>query len=239
VFVLRCQSASHLTCLVSFHQVTCHIQFIQSYKLHPYIHALIQSYIHTLILSHIHTFMHTQYVHNVIHAWLHQLPKVLFGYILSVGPQSSLNQATSSNKRTTCNHLISTFTNVLFPSLSDYGISSVSIPRIVGIRNVKCFNSPRCRITEDQNHHSLLCRITEYQVFHSLVYRITECQRVSSPGKSDDEASLNFYSLKCHSPFCRITECQKCHPSLSVQEMSLIKSISMVSSPVYLFKRCH
>ena len=67
VFVLRCQSASHPTYLVSFHRVACHIQFIQSYKLHPYIHAFIQSYIHTLILSHIHTLMRTQHTHGIIH----------------------------------------------------------------------------------------------------------------------------------------------------------------------------
>jgi hypothetical protein len=65
VFVLRCQSASHPTYLVSFHRVACHIQFIQSYKLHPYIHAFIQSYIHTLILSRIHTFIYTQHIHNI------------------------------------------------------------------------------------------------------------------------------------------------------------------------------
>jgi hypothetical protein len=71
VFVLRCQSTSHLTHLVSFHRVTCHIKFIQSCKLHNhmftqsyihiFIHSYIQSYIHTLILSHI----HTQHMHNI------------------------------------------------------------------------------------------------------------------------------------------------------------------------------
>jgi hypothetical protein len=44
-----------VSCLIKF---TCHIQFIQSYKL-----QLIHSYIHTLILSHIHTFMH-YYIHS-------------------------------------------------------------------------------------------------------------------------------------------------------------------------------
>jgi hypothetical protein len=67
VFVLRCQSTSHLTYLVSFHRVTCHIQFIQSCKLHnhifthSYIHTFTHSYVHTLILSHI----HTQHIHNI------------------------------------------------------------------------------------------------------------------------------------------------------------------------------
>jgi len=33
---------------------------------------------------------------------------------------------------------------------------------------------------------------------------------ISSPDMSDDETSLNFL-LKCHSPFCRMTKCQRCH----------------------------
>jgi len=60
VFVLRCQSTSHLTCLVSFHRVS---PIIYSYT--SYIHTFIQSYIHTLILSRIHTFMHTHHIHNI------------------------------------------------------------------------------------------------------------------------------------------------------------------------------
>jgi len=74
VFVLRCQSASHLTCFVSFHRVHLsyaiiqsysHLQFIQSYKSHSFI----QLYIHTLILSHINTYTtYTQYqfIHGCI-----------------------------------------------------------------------------------------------------------------------------------------------------------------------------
>jgi len=67
VFVLRCHSASHLTCCVSFHRVHLsyaiiqsynHLQFIQSNKSHSFI----QLYIHTWILSHINAYTtYTQY----------------------------------------------------------------------------------------------------------------------------------------------------------------------------------
>jgi hypothetical protein len=57
---------------------TCHVQFIQSYKLHSYIHTIIHSYIN------IFTYSHT----ISIHRWLHQSPKVLLGRILS--SQSSI-----------------------------------------------------------------------------------------------------------------------------------------------------
>jgi len=56
VFVLRCQSASNLTCLVSFHRVTCHVQFIWSFQSHSYIHAFIHQYFHMLIYTHIHAY---------------------------------------------------------------------------------------------------------------------------------------------------------------------------------------
>jgi len=70
VFVLRCQSTSHLTCLVSFHRVPRIIYnytIIQSYKVvHTSIQVtFIRTYIHTLILSRIHTLMHTQHIHNI------------------------------------------------------------------------------------------------------------------------------------------------------------------------------
>ena len=57
VFVLRCHSASHLTCFVSFHRVHLSYVIIQSYN-HPQFiqsnksHSFIQLYIHTWILSH-------------------------------------------------------------------------------------------------------------------------------------------------------------------------------------------
>jgi len=70
VFVLRCQSASHHTCFVSF--FTCHN------PVYTLIHSFIQSYIHTLILSHIHTSIHTQHIHNNIHAWLCLSSRTLF-----------------------------------------------------------------------------------------------------------------------------------------------------------------
>jgi len=91
VLVLRCQSASNLTCLVSFHRITCHMQFIWSFKSHSYIHAFIHLCTHTSILSCIHTFKHTQRTRTYtisIHTWLHQSPIVLFGRIPSV--QSSI-----------------------------------------------------------------------------------------------------------------------------------------------------
>ena len=52
VFVLRCQSASHLTCFVLFCQVTCH---------NP-VHTIIHSCIHTIIHSYVNTFTHS-YTH--------------------------------------------------------------------------------------------------------------------------------------------------------------------------------
>jgi len=70
VFVLRCHSASHLTCFVSFHQVHLsyaiiqsynHLQFIQSNKSPSFIH----SYNYTFIHEYFHTLMHTQHIHNI------------------------------------------------------------------------------------------------------------------------------------------------------------------------------
>jgi len=74
VFVLRCHSASNLTCFVSFHRVRMsyaitqsysHLQFIQSNKSHSFI----QLYAHTWILSHINAYTsYTQYqfIHGCI-----------------------------------------------------------------------------------------------------------------------------------------------------------------------------
>jgi hypothetical protein len=87
---------SYLSCLVSssYPSYTIYavmqVTFIHSYIHYPtvhsyinifthsYIHPFTQSYIHTLILSNIHTFMHTQYIHHIIHTWLHQSPIILF-----------------------------------------------------------------------------------------------------------------------------------------------------------------
>ena len=54
VFVLRCHSASHLTCFVSFHRVHLSYAIIQLYSHTNHIH----SYIHTIIHSYINTFTH-------------------------------------------------------------------------------------------------------------------------------------------------------------------------------------
>jgi hypothetical protein len=79
VFVLRYQSASHLTYPVSFHRVACHIQFIQSYKLHPYIHScihtIIHSYINTVMYSYIH--IYTTYTQHHSHM-ITLVTKILF-----------------------------------------------------------------------------------------------------------------------------------------------------------------
>jgi len=67
-----------ITCLVLFYRVTCHMQFIQSYKLHPYIHTFIQpyslychtSYTHTSIHSYNNTvYSRTGYIHTLIHSF--------------------------------------------------------------------------------------------------------------------------------------------------------------------------
>jgi len=99
VFALWRQSPSNLICLALFHRVTCHMQFIWSFKSHSYIHTFIHSYIHTFIhscihasiLSYIHTFKRAQHTRTYtisIHTWLHRSPRVLFGRIPSV--QSSI-----------------------------------------------------------------------------------------------------------------------------------------------------
>jgi hypothetical protein len=165
VFVLRRQSTSHLTCLVSFHRVTCPIQFYtvtQVTSIHSYIHMFIHSYI---ILSH----MHTQHIHHIIHTWLHQSLKVLFGCILS--GRSSLN----------------------------FYLIKCIIPRFVGLQNFKCFHSPLCRITEFQVFqfpaffglqnvkcfNSPFCRIMEFQVFQFPTLSDYGISRISFPGLSN------------------------------------------------------
>ena len=90
VFVLRYQSASNLTCPVSSHRVTCHIQFIWSFKSHSCIHASTHQYYHIFTHSNVHNaHVHTQYqfTHNCIsrlesclvvsHQFSHQLFQVV------------------------------------------------------------------------------------------------------------------------------------------------------------------
>jgi len=105
VFVLRCQSTSHLTCFVSFHRVhpsyaiiqSCSpLQFIQSYKSHSFIH----SHHYTLTLSYINA-----YIYMIsIPTWLHQSPKSCSIVSIQFGLYLSSCHAPSSNKRTACNH---------------------------------------------------------------------------------------------------------------------------------------
>ena len=74
VFVLRCHSASHLTCFVSFHRVHLSYVIIQSYNHLRFIqsnksHSFIQLRIHTWIFSHINaytTYTQNQLIHGCI-----------------------------------------------------------------------------------------------------------------------------------------------------------------------------
>jgi len=91
---------------------TCHIHFMQSYKLHSCIHTSIHQYFHVFIHSCIHTSIH-QYFHVFIHSCIHNIyttsfihdcishPESCLAVSLQSVPQSS--QVASSNKRTTYN----------------------------------------------------------------------------------------------------------------------------------------
>ena len=70
MFVLQCRSTSHLTYFVSFHRVHpsyatiqsySHLQFIQSYKSHSFIHTLIPSHINAYT-----TYTWYQFLHGCI-----------------------------------------------------------------------------------------------------------------------------------------------------------------------------
>jgi hypothetical protein len=61
VFVLRCQSAFHLTCLVSFHQ----IHLSQSSLYTHYIHSTIHTFTHYYFHSYTTSFIHGRIYHNV------------------------------------------------------------------------------------------------------------------------------------------------------------------------------
>jgi len=69
VFVLRCHSASHLTCFVSFHRVSlviCNYTVVQSSTVCTVIRTShIHSYNYTFIHEYFHTLMHTQHIHNI------------------------------------------------------------------------------------------------------------------------------------------------------------------------------
>jgi len=109
VLVLQCRSTSHLTCFVSFHRVHLsytiiqsyrHLQFLQSYKLHSYIH----SYINTL------TYSHTSYTPH--HSYMIAL---VTGCILPFQFLLIMFQVVSPNQRTTWVYLFIMF-QVLSPN---------------------------------------------------------------------------------------------------------------------------
>ena len=77
VFVLQCQSTSHLTYLVSFHRVS---PIIYNYRMNTVIQI---TFIHTSIHSYFHTLMHTQHIHDINSYMVASVPKVLFGRTLS------------------------------------------------------------------------------------------------------------------------------------------------------------
>jgi len=93
VFVLRCQSASNLTCLVLFHRVTCHMQFVWSFKSH--IHTFIRSCIHASIHQYFHILAHSS-VHNAhIHTRInsHMIASVAQSLVWSYLINSVINRS--------------------------------------------------------------------------------------------------------------------------------------------------
>jgi len=90
---------SILSCFVSFHRVTRHIQFIWSFKSHSYVHGFMHPHINTFMYSHIHaytTHMHIQ--HQFTHGCINRSESIPV-VSLRFGPRSF--QVASSNKRTT------------------------------------------------------------------------------------------------------------------------------------------
>jgi len=105
MFVLRCQSTSHLTCLVSFHRVSPIIYsytIIRSYKVvHTSIQVtFIQSYINTFTYSYINTY--TTYTQHQFTRVCISHPKSCLTISFQFGSQLSLCQVASLNQRTTC-----------------------------------------------------------------------------------------------------------------------------------------
>jgi hypothetical protein len=91
VFVLRCQFAALLTCLVSFHRV-----HLSQSSLYTHIYSFIHSYIHTFIHSCIITFIHTH--HTQRHSYIVALITQKFTLSFQFGPHLSLRQAASFYK---------------------------------------------------------------------------------------------------------------------------------------------
>ena len=88
VFVLRCQSASRLTCRVMSHRVH------RSYTVRTVIQITFRHlYIHTLILSHI----HTQHIHNINSYMVASVTQCL---VISFRFSLQLFQAASPKQRT-------------------------------------------------------------------------------------------------------------------------------------------
>jgi len=115
VFVLRCQSASHLTCFVSFRQVHLSYAIIQSYKSHSFIHSIIHSYIKS---------MHTQHIHDINSYMVASVTQILFGRISS--NQSLLIIVSKLQVPTNEQLVIITFIKSVIPSVSGQEMSLIN-----------------------------------------------------------------------------------------------------------------
>ena len=100
--VLQWHSASHLTCLVSFHRVYPSYAIVYSSCSHT---NHIHSYIHTIKHSYINTFTHTQHINNINPYMVASVTWILFRpYLFKSVFTHHCIKAPGSNKRTTCNH---------------------------------------------------------------------------------------------------------------------------------------
>jgi len=63
--------------------------------------------------------------------------------------------------------------------------------------------------------HSCIYNMHTISFIHNYIDQRVSCfncvTKVSSPGMSDNESSINFYFPEYHSSVCRITEYQECH----------------------------
>jgi hypothetical protein len=90
---------------------------------------------------------------------------------------------------------ITEFQVLPFPALLDYGISSVSILRFVGLRNFKCFNSPLCRITEFQVFQ--FPALLDYGMSSVLIPRFVGLRNI----KNFIPRSIGLRNVKCVIPW--------------------------------------